>query len=577
MPLIIADRVRETTTTSGTGPITLAGPYLGFQAFSVIGNGNTTYYVIIDAPNLAWEVGIGTYASVGNTLARTTVLASSNAGSLVNLGAGPKDVILTQPARRSVLVQEGGSGLLAGTTAFTANGIPYANSTSTLTTGSALTFDGATFINTAGPIGAAGFTALASGGEGGQIGLQNPTNTGDVAALDVLNATTARLFTQVNNAALLIGQLSGTGGTTRFFTAAAERMRIDNTGNVGIGMSSPPSRLTVLNASATDPLTVELRGQRNFVAETHGATAIVATSNQTRNSHDFGAIRFEQNPATIDGAGALLRLFAGGSSSSFAANTEFIRGTAITGANGVDSIQFRTLGNERMRIDSSGNVGIGVSAPVSKLDVVDTNCIIFSRGSAGYGSFFAVGSGTNQAYLFLGNAGGEKGRITSEDGGALTFSNTTSSTERMRIDSAGNVGIGTSSPGAVLHTLRTSTGAATVGAFLQNSDTTTGTEVRLAFAANTNVLSADRYGWIGYVNTGGTNGGALTFATTPGGTTATERMRIDGDGNVGIGTSSPGDKLEIGGAGAGIIMASPDGTRYRITVSNLGVLTVAAV
>lgn len=142
MPLVIADRVRETTTTSGTGTISLSGPYSGFQAFSVIGNGNTTYYAIIDAQNGAWEVGIGAYTSSGNTLSRATVLSSSNAGSLVNFGTGTKDVILTQPARRSVLVQEGGSGLITGVAAFTANGVPYADSTSTLATSPNLTFNG---------------------------------------------------------------------------------------------------------------------------------------------------------------------------------------------------------------------------------------------------------------------------------------------------------------------------------------------------------------------------------------------------------------------------------------------------
>lgn len=104
MALVLKDRVRETTTSTGTGAVTLAGPYSGFQAFSVIGNGNTTYYAISDPNTGDWEVGLGTYTSAGNTLSRDTVLESTNSGSLVVFAAGTKDVILTQPAERAVYV-----------------------------------------------------------------------------------------------------------------------------------------------------------------------------------------------------------------------------------------------------------------------------------------------------------------------------------------------------------------------------------------------------------------------------------------------------------------------------------------
>ena len=102
MALVLADRVRETSTTTGTGTITLAGAVYGYQSFSAVGNANQTYYTIFDQTSGAWEVGIGTYTSSGTTLSRTTVLSSSNGGSLVNFGAGTKDVFVDYPAGRSV-------------------------------------------------------------------------------------------------------------------------------------------------------------------------------------------------------------------------------------------------------------------------------------------------------------------------------------------------------------------------------------------------------------------------------------------------------------------------------------------
>jgi hypothetical protein len=110
MALVVKDRVKETTTTTGTGTITLAGAVTGFQSFSAIGNGNTTFYTI--AGNDEWEVGIGTYTSSGTTLSRDTVLSSSNSGSLVNFSAGTKDVFVTYPAGRTATHGGGGIGAL---------------------------------------------------------------------------------------------------------------------------------------------------------------------------------------------------------------------------------------------------------------------------------------------------------------------------------------------------------------------------------------------------------------------------------------------------------------------------------
>tara|TARA_R100001460_G_scaffold29909_5_gene59254 strand:- start:6135 stop:7772 length:1638 start_codon:yes stop_codon:yes gene_type:complete len=100
MALVVADRVKETTTTTGTGTYTLAGAVTGFESFASIGNGNTTYYCCTDGSD--FEVGIGTYTSSGTTLARTTILQSSNSDSAVNWTSGTRDIFVTQPAEKAV-------------------------------------------------------------------------------------------------------------------------------------------------------------------------------------------------------------------------------------------------------------------------------------------------------------------------------------------------------------------------------------------------------------------------------------------------------------------------------------------
>jgi hypothetical protein len=108
MPLVVADRVRETTTTAGTGTITLAGAAIGFQSFAAIGNGNTTYYTIAGQGTSQWEVGIGTYTASGTTLSRDIVLSSSAGGTTkVTFSAGTKDVFVTYPSSKSVYEDEG--------------------------------------------------------------------------------------------------------------------------------------------------------------------------------------------------------------------------------------------------------------------------------------------------------------------------------------------------------------------------------------------------------------------------------------------------------------------------------------
>ena len=110
MALVINDRVKETSTTTGVGAMPLGGAVTGFETFAAgIGNSNTTYYAIFNTGTTEWEVGLGTLDGSSANLTRTTPISSSNSDSAVSFSAGTKDVFCTMPASKTVYLDATGN------------------------------------------------------------------------------------------------------------------------------------------------------------------------------------------------------------------------------------------------------------------------------------------------------------------------------------------------------------------------------------------------------------------------------------------------------------------------------------
>ena len=281
MAFVVADRVRETSSTTGTGTFTLAGAVIGYQSFSsAIGNGNTTYYAISNPGVNEWEVGIGTVGA--GTLARTTVLASST-GSAVSFTAGSKDVFVTYPAEGAVFADNsvtltnktisGASNTLSniGNAALTNSAVTIgstsvslgatATTLAGLTSVTATTFNGAlsgnattatTATNLAGGAAsqipyqsAAGTTTFIANGTSGQILRSNGASAPSWVNLSTLGVSTFSAgttgltpSTATSGAVTLAGTLAlangGTGATT--VSAAQQNLQVDPAGTA-IAMS----------------------------------------------------------------------------------------------------------------------------------------------------------------------------------------------------------------------------------------------------------------------------------------------------------------------------------------------------
>jgi hypothetical protein len=144
MALVLKDRVKETTASTGTSTINLAGAATGFEGFvSAVGSGNSCYYTILDANGSAWEVGIGTVTDAAtDTLSRDTILESSNSDNAISLTSGTHTVFLTYPADKSVY-RNSNDQIVA-----TASGIVFSDST--VQTTSAVTYTAGTGLSLSG-------------------------------------------------------------------------------------------------------------------------------------------------------------------------------------------------------------------------------------------------------------------------------------------------------------------------------------------------------------------------------------------------------------------------------------------
>ena len=234
MAFLIKDRVLETCSSPGTGAITLLGAVTGYQSFSTAfssTNGTTTYYCIADQGGANWEVGLGTW-NTGNTLSRTTVYASSNAGSTVNFASGTQNVFCTYPAEYAVY--QGGplgtpsSGTvtnLTGTASININGTVGATTQNTgaFTTVTANASTSGTSTTGAFSYGTLSYTDVnhiltmqSSQNSYVQMEIQN-TNTGTAASSDVIvsnNNTTATTY--YGDFGMNSSGWTGTPGTNSF-------------------------------------------------------------------------------------------------------------------------------------------------------------------------------------------------------------------------------------------------------------------------------------------------------------------------------------------------------------------------